>query len=261
MSEAADEVDELIAEVAGVVAVLAGGSVEETLQRVVDTAVAHVHGCDIASILVVADQSSATKAFSDPAVIAIDQMQVASGEGPCLEVLVGAGTVYASDLGTDPRYPRFGPQAESAGIRSAVAYQLLVDGLDGALNLYARLAHAYGSHDRAKGMILATLASTALDAAVDRRGADEHRADLQRAILTREVIGQAQGILMERERITAEQAFDILRRASQHLNEKLRDVAQALVDTGEDPDVGPARTSTPPTTPGTVTAPGPSSTP
>jgi len=105
-------------------------------------------------------------------------------------------------------------------------------------------------------MILATLAATALDAAVDRRGADERSAHLERAILTREVIGQAQGILMERARITAEQAFDILRRASQHLNEKLRDVAQALVDTGEDPEVGPGRTSSPPTIGGLVARPG-----
>ena len=72
---------------------------------------------------------------------------------------------------------------------------------------------------------------------------DEERraANLQAALATREMIGQAQGILMERERITPDQAFDILRRASQHLNVKLRDVAQNLVDTGERPDTGIAR--------------------
>jgi AmiR/NasT family two-component response regulator len=66
-------------------------------------------------------------------------------------------------------------------------------------------------------------------------------AQLRQALAMRDVIGQAQGILMERDRISARQAFDVLRRASQHLNIKLRDVAQALVDTGEDPDTGPAR--------------------
>lgn len=64
------------------------------------------------------------------------------------------------------------------------------------------------------------------------------RLALRAALRTREVIGEALGILMERERISADQAFDILRRASQHLNIKLRDIAQDLVDTGEDPDVG-----------------------
>ena len=64
--------------------------------------------------------------------------------------------------------------------------------------------------------------------------------DLNTALGTRETIGEALGILMERERVTANQAFDILRRASQHLNIKLRDVAQNLVETGESPDTGPS---------------------
>ena len=76
---------------------------------------------------------------------------------------------------------------------------------------------------------------------INRRDAQARSDNLEQALLSREVIGQAQGILIERERITAEQAFDILRRASQHLNEKLRDIAQHLVDTGEDPDTGPRR--------------------
>jgi AmiR/NasT family two-component response regulator len=69
---------------------------------------------------------------------------------------------------------------------------------------------------------------------------DEERLNtrLHAALATREVIGQAQGILMERERISSSEAFDVLRRASQHLNVKLRDVAQDLVDTGEVPDTG-----------------------
>ena len=146
--------------------------------------------------------------------------------------------MYSGDLGTDPRYPGFGPAAQAAGIRSALAYRLLVDGADGALNLYAQLPNAYGSDDRAKAAILAALAGTALSAAVNRRDAQARSDNLEQALLSREVIGQAQGILIERERITAEQAFDILRRASQHLNEKLRDIAQHLVDTGEDPDTG-----------------------
>jgi AmiR/NasT family two-component response regulator len=74
---------------------------------------------------------------------------------------------------------------------------------------------------------------------------DEERryADLHAALTTREVIGQAQGILIERERITSEQAFDVLLRASQHLNIKLREVARTLVETGENPDTGRPRQS------------------
>ena len=144
--------------------------------------------------------------------------------------------MYSGDLGTDPRYPGFGPAAQAAGIRSALAYRLLVDGADGALNLYAQLPNAYGSDDRAKAAILAALAGTALSAAVNRRDAQARSDNLEQALLSREVIGQA--ILIERERITAEQAFDILRRASQHLNEKLRGTSRNTSST-------PAKTPTP----------------
>ena len=82
------------------------------------------------------------------------------------------------------------------------------------------------------------MAGMAFSSARTHEDEERRAANLQAALATREMIGQAQGILMERERITPDQAFDILRRASQHLNVKLRDVAQSLVDTGERPDTG-----------------------
>jgi len=105
----------------------------------------------------------------------------------------------------------------------------------GALQLYARLPAAFNATDRAQGLIFAAHAGMALGVAraqATERGRTDH---LQTALVSREIIGQAQGILMERERITAEQAFDLLRRSSQHLNRRLRDVAQELVDTGTVP--------------------------
>ena len=90
-----------------------------------------------------------------------------------------------------------------------------------------------------KATILASLASLALSVAHTHEDEERRAENLNAALRTREIIGEASGILMERERITADQAFDILRRASQHLNIKLREVAQNLVDTGESPDTGP----------------------
>lgn len=84
------------------------------------------------------------------------------------------------------------------------------------------------------------MARLALDAAEKRADDEQRSANLHGALRTRELIGQAQGILIERERITGEQAFDMLRRASQNLNVKVRDVARALVETGESPSTGPA---------------------
>jgi AmiR/NasT family two-component response regulator len=83
----------------------------------------------------------------------------------------------------------------------------------------------------------------AITAARSLEDEERHIDNLHTALSSREIIGQAQGILMERERITADQAFDILRRASQFLNVKLREVAQNLVDTGERPETGPPGSS------------------
>jgi AmiR/NasT family two-component response regulator len=111
----------------------------------------------------------------------------------------------------------------------------------GALNLYARYPDAFGVVDRARGVVLASLAGLAVSAAHTHEDEERRSDNLHAALTTREIVGQAQGILMERERITADQAFDILRRASQHLNLKLREVAQTLVETGERPETGPSR--------------------
>ncbi|MGK2950718.1 MAG: ANTAR domain-containing protein, partial [Acidimicrobiales bacterium] len=146
---------------------------------------------------------------------------------------------YAVDLDDDPRWPRFGAAATQRGIRSAVAFRLS-DRPVSALNLYARYPAAFGATDRAKGLIFATLAGLALDAAEERADDVLRVANLHEALRTRELIGQAQGILIERERITGEQAFEVLRRASQHLNIKIRDVARSLVETGETPPTGSA---------------------
>ena len=152
-------------------------------------------------------------------------------------------TFYADDLSYDDRWPRFGPQASATGIRSLLALPLIAGGIIGALNLYARYPQAFGVIDRARGQLLAALAALAFTSAQTHQEEERRTANLHAALATREIIGQAQGILIERERITGDQAFDLLRRASQHLNLKLREVAQTLVDTGERPDAGPPRPS------------------
>ena len=218
--------------------VLTAETVQGTMQRIVDLAVDTIECCDHASISVLEGTRMATQASSDRRVAAVDVLQYEAGEGPCLDVITQEmTTVYAEDLTDDPRWPRFGPQAAAAGMRSLLAIRLLADRTLGALNLYARLPRAYGATDRATGVIFATHAGIALAAAEARTEA--HRVEhLEQALSSRELIGQAQGILMERERITPDQAFDVLRRASQHLNVKLREVAQRLVDTGERPATG-----------------------
>ena len=213
-------------------------NVTETLAQVVKLAVTTIEGCDFAGLSLVENEEVTTPIHSDPMASEIDNLQYKANEGPCLDAIAHRLIFYADDLGRDPRWPQFGPLAEAVGIRSVLALPLSAGGSMGALNLYARYPAAFGVVDRANGVILATLAGLSISAAHAHEDEERRATNFTNALGTREVIGQAQGILMERERIASGEAFDILRRASQHLNRKLRDVAQDLVDTGETPDTG-----------------------
>lgn len=234
--EPAPEFERNLAEVAGVL--FAHGTLEATLQHIVTLAVATIDGSDAAGVFLVENGQVTTAASTDPVVLVLDRLQIESEEGPCLDTVAEKRTVYADDLATGDRWPRFAPAAVEAGIRSFLAFPLSVR-RPSALNLYATMPAAFGATDRATGLIVATLAGIALDTAEQRAGDKKRSDNLHHALRTSELIGQAKGILMERERITGDQAFDVLRRASQHLNIKLTEVARTLIETGETPPSGP----------------------
>ena len=219
----------------------AASSVADTLAVVAQLAKDTIEGCDFAGLFVLDGAEISTPAHTDQIVVEIDAIQQRTGEGPCLDAVSKGLVFYASDLVGDDRWPKFAPLAIAAGIRSALALPLLPAGRAGAVNLYARYPDAFGVVDRARGVLLASLSSLAIDAARAHEDEQHLISNLTSALATRELIGQAQGILMERERITPDEAFDVLRRASQHLNRKLRDVAHNLIDTGESPDTGAAK--------------------
>ena len=216
------------------------GSVVVTLQHIVALAAETIDGCDAAGVFLAQEGAVATAAASSSLSDTLDRLQIEAHEGPCIDASAQGSTFYAHDLAADERWPMFGPEAAALGVRSVLSYSLSVERLS-ALNLYAHLPAAFGATDRAQGQLFATLARLALELAEERAADGQRVANLTDALRTRELIGQAQGILMERERITADQAFDVLRRASQRMNVKLRSVAESLVETGESPD-GPGQT-------------------
>jgi GAF domain-containing protein len=226
-------------------ALFVAGGVVVTLEAVLDLAVATIEGCDCAGIFVLEGGRVTTPVQTDPLVVELEASQLRTGTGPCLEAIDQGLPIYAEDLAVDLRWPAFASEAVAIGVRSVLALRLAADGTIGALSLYARYPSAFGAVDRAKGLVLAGLAGIALSLAQARDEDVRQAENLRNALVTRELVGQAQGILMERERITAEQAFDILRRASQHLNIKLREVAQDVVDTGERPETGVPRSAPP----------------
>jgi hypothetical protein len=217
-------------------ALFSAGDVRATLDQVVALAVATIEACEYAGIFLVEENVVKTPVSTDPVVADLNSLQHQTGEGPCLDAVAQGITVYAVDFGDDPRWPHFGPQATSRGIRCNLAFPLLTNETLGALTLYSRYPLAFGVIDRARGLLLAGLTTVAFSSALAHEGDERQLTTLHNALATRELIGEAQGILIERERITSDEAFAVLVRASQHLNIKLREVARRLVDTGETPD-------------------------
>ena len=210
----------------------------ETLRRIVELAVETVSGCEFAGILAAEPGKPgglATATATAEIVLELHRLQAEAGHGPCLEAVETRTPCYVTDLTTDRQWPSFAEGAVALGIRSVLAYPLASSARSSALNLYAPLPVAFGATDRARGLLLAVFAGLAMDAADAQAKAERREEHLRTALQSRELIGQAQGILMERERITGEQAFALLRDSSQHLNMKLREVAQALIETGETP--------------------------
>ena len=217
------------AEVARVL--LAADSVQEALQKIVDLAVETVEGCDHAGVSVVRGREVTTPAASDCIPPLLDAIQYETGEGPCLDAIRETEVYVADDLSKEERWPRFSRRAaEEAGVASAVAFRLFVqEDTLGALNFFSKRTGAFREDDvKATGSVFAAHAAIALVSARQQ----EH---MERAVESRDVIGQAKGILMAQQHVTAEQAFDILRRASQRLNTKLVDVAARVAKTGEAP--------------------------
>lgn len=200
---------------------------EALQQRIVTAAVSEVPGARYAGITLVAGKNVSTTAASDPLVGRIDQIQYATGEGPCLDSAVRHETVRSDDLRSETRWPRFSRQTADLGVRSMLSCQLFTEAESfGALNLYAPDPGAFGPDSESTGILLASHAALAMAAARTEAG-------LTAAIDTRDLIGQAKGILIERYKITGVEAFGLLVASSQSVNRRLRDVAGHLVDTGE----------------------------
>jgi hypothetical protein len=200
---------------------------EALLRHIVMAAVTEIPGADYAGITLVTGREITTPAASDELVERIDQVQYETDEGPCLDAARHRETVRSGDLRAETRWPRFTRQAVELGALAVVSFQLFVEGETfGALNVYSATAGALGPDSESAGMLLASHAAIAMTAA-------RMEAGLLVAIDTRDLIGQAKGILIERYKITGLQAFGLLVTSSQAVNRKLRDVAEHLVATGE----------------------------
>jgi hypothetical protein len=202
------------------------------LTRIVELACRWVPGAEQASVCQIPRdrRKLRTLAATDMRARVCDKLQRDSGQGPAVDATVEHTPIHVDDLAQERRWRSFTAQARDLGIRSILACELpLVRGGAATLNLYSSQRSAFSA---IAGLIAPVFASRASIALANT----DQVANLRTAIDSRKLIGQAIGILMERHRLTDEQAFERLISASQNQHIKLRDIAARVTESGEEPD-------------------------
>ncbi len=205
-------------------------TMESTLQRVAELACATIVGCGSAGVSILENSKVSTAAATDDFALKIDHDQYENREGPCLQALSTQEVVKVDDVASDARWPRFAEAAARDGLGSVLSLPLSVgEQPAGALNLYSKTPNSFGDDSEPLGTLFAGHASVAISNARVYASAVRLAEQLKEAIKTREVIGEAKGILMAREGVGEDEAFEMLKKVSQNKNLKLRDIAQKVV--------------------------------
>ena len=227
----AEEVD-LRQSLAGLSTLAAGSiSLPALLTRVAEFAVRAIPGADGAGLTLLQKGRADTLVFTAEFVRDVDDVQYGIGEGPCITAAATGVTVRSGSLGTDPMWPRFGPQVSALGVHSALSLPLIgSDGVLGAMNIYAHARDAFDDRAAELGELYAVPAAISVQNAQVLAQALELAGQLETAMVTRSVIDHAMGILMGRTGCTPAEAFVKLKTLSQNENRKLPDVAQRLLD-------------------------------
>jgi transcriptional regulator with GAF, ATPase, and Fis domain len=205
-------------------------ALDVTLRGVTASSVDLIDGVEYADVLLVAgaDQFKSLAATSELAV-QIDDFQQHYREGPCLDAAIGNTMIMCNDLREDSRWPRFAEAAVAVGIHSLMSFQLYTHNARmGALNLFGIKPEVFTPEKEAMGAMLATHAATALIA-------NDRELQFQSALASRDVIGQAKGMIMARFDVDAVRAFELLTKLSQDSNTRVAVVAEEIVSRGPEP--------------------------
>jgi GAF domain-containing protein len=205
------------------------GDLRQTLVAILALACRIVPGAEGAGLNLIVHNKFEPQAVLGDEPHELDAFQQSSGAGPCIEASRDQTIIEIADTRVEERWPGFGPRAVELGVLSMFCVPLWVDDKRlGSLSLYGMKPSAFGQQTRNVAELLATHAALALSEA-------QRAAHLRQALVNRDTIGQAKGILMERHRITGDQAFTLLVQASQRLNRKLAEIAESVTLTGEIP--------------------------
>jgi GAF domain-containing protein len=209
-------------------------SMDTVLQRVVDLTKTVMPGTPEVSVSLITKGKATTPVSTGRLAVDCDESQYAHGDGPCLHAATSGELVEIADMQAETRWQDYVRQASERGALSSLSVPLRLDeGTSAALNIYARESNAFDGDSRATAGRFAPHAAAAVSNMHAYQDARNMADNLQRALESRAVIDQAKGILMERHKLTPDQAFQVLAEASMRANQKLRDVAHHLVITGE----------------------------
>lgn len=208
---------------------------ETTLGRLGEVMSAVIPKVGHVGFTMIEDGKLQTIAATDPEAKLLDEIQYEVGEGPCLEAAREHEVVEVRDIRTEERWPRFLSEvSERTEVRSMLAHLIQVrEDRSAALNVYATQPAAFNEEDKRLASIFAAQSAVAISRSLAVARSEERATRLQEALATRDTISAAKGLLMARENCTATEAFEILRRTSQNLNVKVRDLAQAIIQEHE----------------------------
>jgi transcriptional regulator with GAF, ATPase, and Fis domain len=205
-----------------------GGDVDQVFSAVVEQAPRLVAGCDHASLMSRRGTSLRTLASSDDVAATIDRFERELGEGPCLDAIVMDSAYHDASLLDGSRWPRLTARVlTQTPVRSMAGFRLRIsEEQTGALNLFSDTDGGLTTESVNEGMVLASFLNVALMASHERRTADTLREGLH----SNREIGKAIGLMMAFHKVSDEEAFRLLRKASQDMNVKLSEIARQVVD-------------------------------
>jgi hypothetical protein len=223
-----EQTDQLVLALAGMARSLTGQrDLEGVLCAVTEAAVGLIPGVESADILTISGKNTfESHAATSQLPVELDRVQERLGEGPCVDAAVEAIIIRSDDLESETRWSRFTEEALAAGVRSMLSFQLYTKTETArALNLFASAAHAFDGDSVAVGEALAAHAAIAIIA-------ERVELQLHSALATRDVIGQAKGMLMQQFHVRPDRAFEMLITLSQDTNIPLATVATRIVEDG-----------------------------
>jgi GAF domain-containing protein len=215
--------------------VFADRQLRDILSDIVAVAARGIPGAESTSITLIRDEVGYTAAHHGEMALAADELQYERGYGPCMDAGRGGVPLRVDDMRTEERWPDYTARVQETGVRSSLSLPLPFQNTSiGALNVYSTQPEAFASDESLEAglRVAESIAVAVANADAHAQLADQAR-NMRQAMEFRAVIEQAKGVLMAQRHVGAEEAFEILRAASQRYNRKLRDIALGIVESAQ----------------------------